>query len=256
MKVEAVFGCRGNVVSLDAEWSRDGMAEVQGLLLDSPDLTTFLGQLTKVAAAEMSRHGAAHCSITLFRDRRHSTAAFSDDSVVTLDETQYGSLEGPCLAALRTERVVETQDLQHDERWPKYRRAALDQGIRSVLAVPIVLGPGARAALNCYAEQAGAFDSEARASAEAYANLVSSSMLLAVRIATEAERATDLETALESRTAINLATGIIMAQMGCSQQKAVDILRQASNHRNVKLRDIAAQVLLRFNEIDPTTHFE
>lgn len=239
-----------------SEWTGTDVAELQGLLLESPDLKCFLSRLTKVAAQEMARRGSVYCSVTLFRERRSATVAFSEDFAESLDELQYASGDGPCVTALRIGRVIEVQDLLHEERWPSYRRGAVEAGIRSVLAVPIVLGPGAQAALNCYAGEAGVFGDEVRASAEAFADLASSSLQLAVRIETETNRSSDLAAALESRTAINLAAGVIMAQSGCSQQEAVDILRRASVSRNVKLREVASQILARFGETDPATHFD
>jgi GAF domain-containing protein len=241
---------------MTSEWTSTELAELQGLLLDSPDLKSFLSRLTQVAAQEMSHRGTVHCSVTVLRERRGATVAFSDEFTTGLDELQYQSGEGPCVTALRTSRVVEVEDLLHEGRWPTYRRAAMDAGVRSILAVPIALETGAQAALNCYAEEVGAFAGEVKASAEAFADLASSSMRIALRMETETERSADLAAALESRTAINLATGVIMAHSGCNQEEAVDILRRASISRNVKLRDVASQILARFGESDPTTHFD
>jgi hypothetical protein len=47
-----------------------------------------------------------------------------------------------------------------------------------------------------------------------------------------------------------------MAQTGCNQKQAVEILMKTSSNRNVKLRDVALSVLARFNGTTPTTHFD
>ncbi|HKU12555.1 MAG TPA: GAF and ANTAR domain-containing protein [Sinomonas sp.] len=239
-----------------SEWTRFDVAELQGILLESPDLKSFLFRLTQVAAQELSRRGTAYCSVTVLRERRWATVGFSEEFAVGLDDLQYSTGEGPCMTALKTGRVVHVADLVHEQRWPAYRPPALESGIRSILAVPIVLDLGAQAALNCYTEEAGAFDVEAKASVEAFADLAASSVRLAVRLETEMERSSDLKAALESRTAINLASGVIMAQSGCTQEQAVEILRRAAISRNVKLRDVASQILARFGEVDPATHFD
>jgi AmiR/NasT family two-component response regulator len=80
-------------------------------------------------------------------------------------------------------------------------------------------------------------------------------VLLAVRFENESDKSSDLAAALESRTAIDLAAGVIMAQSGCSQEKAIDVLKTASMNRNVKLRDIATSILARFDDADPKTYF-
>lgn len=52
-----------------------------------------------------------------------------------------------------------------------------------------------------------------------------------------------LTEALESRDVIGQAKGILMASQGISADEAFNILRRASQRLNVKLRDVAAQVV-------------
>lgn len=49
--------------------------------------------------------------------------------------------------------------------------------------------------------------------------------------------------ALASRAAIDQALGVIMAQERCTSAQAFDVLRSASQNRNVKLRDVAREVV-------------
>ena len=42
---------------------------------------------------------------------------------------------------------------------------------------------------------------------------------------------------------IDQAIGVIMAQERCTQTRAFDLLRSASQNRNVKLRDLAAAIV-------------
>ena len=55
---------------------------------------------------------------------------------------------------------------------------------------------------------------------------------------------------------IDLAVGILMGRNRCSQEEAVEILKTASNHRNVKLRDLAADLIASVSSAPPTTSFE
>lgn len=50
---------------------------------------------------------------------------------------------------------------------------------------------------------------------------------------------------MASRSVIDQALGIIMGQNRCTATDAFDILRAASNHRNIKLRDIANEIVTR-----------
>jgi hypothetical protein len=62
------------------------------------------------------------------------------------------------------------------------------------------------------------------------------------------EFADDLQDALRSRAVIDRAIGVIMAQQGCGPGRAFDLLRAASQHRNVKLREVCAQLVARYGD--------
>lgn len=227
-------------------------------LLDSPDLKSFLARLTALCESRLSAalDSAVHCSVTVYRDLRGYTVVAGDDVAGNMDEIQYSGGQGPCLQALRTGTRVLTSDLLADTRWPGYAVAMCRTGIRSVLAQPVPLRQSASAVLNCYSPLLGAFEDRGLLDrVESLTRMASTSLMLAVRIGTEADQAADLRAVLESRTAINLATGVIMAQTGRSQKQALDLLRRASNHRNRKLREIAAEILARFGDTVPDTYF-
>ena len=52
-----------------------------------------------------------------------------------------------------------------------------------------------------------------------------------------------LQNALASRAVIDQALGIIMGQNRCTADEAFDLLRTISQNRNIKLRDIAAELI-------------
>jgi AmiR/NasT family two-component response regulator len=49
--------------------------------------------------------------------------------------------------------------------------------------------------------------------------------------------------AMVSSSVIDQAIGILMAQQRCTAEAAFELLRQASQRRNRKLRDIAAEIV-------------
>jgi AmiR/NasT family two-component response regulator len=49
--------------------------------------------------------------------------------------------------------------------------------------------------------------------------------------------------AMESRAVIEQAKGVLMAQRGVDAEQAFEILRQASQRSNRKLRDVAAGIV-------------
>jgi hypothetical protein len=58
------------------------------------------------------------------------------------------------------------------------------------------------------------------------------------------DRADNLHHALDSNRQIGVAMGVIMTRQGVTEQAAFDLLREASQHSNRKLRDVADEVVL------------
>jgi GAF domain-containing protein len=230
---------------------------LQDMVLDSTDVEEFLTELVKLAAATLQgRHGEMLCGVTLLRPKRAATVASSSEHARNMDEIQYNFEDGPCLRAAREEKLVHVPDITQDTRFPDYRDAIAERGIRSILGVPILLEGDANAGLNLYSDHVDAFDDDAIAAAETFAEEASKALRLAVRIARLTESANDLKAAMESRTTIDLAVGIIMGQNRCSQDEAFGILQSASNTRNMKLRDIATAIVASTGKSTPKTHFE
>lgn len=227
------------------------------LLGDTGDLEEFLTKLTRLISGRLTQIGAAAwCGMTLLRDRRPATVAFSHDEARALDEVQYQTAEGPCLTAAGSQTVVGVPDTGAEQRWPEFTRHARDLQIGSVLAVPFALPDGSKACLNVYFSATDAYDAELLETIQEPIRLAATLLDVAVRLAGHRETEADMSRALESRTTINLALGIIMGQNRCSQDEAFSILSSAASHRNIKLRHLAAELVARLNGDEATTHFE
>ncbi|MBM7781821.1 GAF and ANTAR domain-containing protein [Arthrobacter tumbae] len=230
--------------------------DLQDAVLDSLDVSQFLDGLCRHAAQSLGGEQVL-CGITLLRDRKAATVASSSEAARKMDEVQYRFDDGPCLSAAREQTTVEVPNVEREERWPEYIDAISGHGMRSILAVPFDLAGDAKAALNLYSDTTHTFTDEAIERARAYAGEASRSLRLAVRIARHSEHAEDLATAMESRTPIDIAIGIIMCQSRCSQTDAFEYLKKASSHRNIKLRDLAGQIVASSNaNSQPATHFD
>lgn len=66
------------------------------------------------------------------------------------------------------------------------------------------------------------------------------------------KHAADLETALASSRVIGQAMGILMSQQQVTSQEAFDLLRASSQRSNRKLRDLAAEIIRRY-DVPPST---
>lgn len=232
-------------------------AHLQDLLVDHPDVRSFLQEVAEFTAATLGAKGTTYCGITLQQTRNELlTVGFSDEQARSMDEVQYAHDDGPCLHALRADEEVFIGDTGAEERWPEFMRQIADNGVGAMFCLPLHLEGRARAALNLYAEHSAVFTEEFRQVARAFSVQASQALRLCVRVAQHAATAEDLQTVLQSRTEIDLAVGIIMGQDKCSQQDAFDKLRRASNARNVKLRVLATGMVKGYNGSHPQAHFE
>ncbi|MEX5258435.1 GAF and ANTAR domain-containing protein [Kocuria arenosa] len=233
------------------------VANLHEMLLASEDISGFLGGFTASMAQALSSDGdEVWCAVTLLRPKRSVTVAASSHHAEALDEIQYHYGDGPCLTAAREHRVVHVPDTRTDPRWPAYGKAAAANGILSALGVPFELGGEADAGLNVYANQPDKYDEATIEVIQRQVAQASTILRLAVRLARHRDTEADLQAAMASRTTIDLAVGIVMGQNRCTQDKAFDILRAASSHRNIKLRKLAAELVATVGKGPATTHFQ
>lgn len=155
-----------------------------------------------------------------------------------LDEAQYELGEGPCREAIREQETVLVDDLATDPRWPSWGRAMLDElGIRSSVSFRLFTRADRTwGALNVYATRPSAFTDEDVVQGQTIAALAA--VALARSINDE-----QLVRAIETRTVIGQAIGMIMERYALDEDRAFDVLRRLSSQGNVKLRDLAAQVV-------------
>lgn len=167
-----------------------------------------------------------------------STPAASSEELRELDEAQYALGEGPCREAIRTEATIIVGDLATDPRWPRWGQAMVSElGIRSSLSFRLFTSDDDTwGALNIYSTQPHAFTHEDVSHGQTIAAMAA--VALARSIKDE-----QLAQALETRTVIGQATGVLMERFDLSPEAAFDVLRRISSHHNVKLRDLAADVV-------------
>lgn len=170
-----------------------------------------------------------------------ATIAASSPLAVTLDQMQIDAGGGPCLDAARRGSTIYVSDLLGDPRWPEFGASAADAGVRAVLAY--TLATGRRGALNLYAPRPDAFGTDARAQGLLFATLARLALDSARERALDAERAVNLTEALRTREVIGQAQGILIEREHITGEQAFEVLRRASQHLNVKLREVAADLV-------------
>jgi GAF domain-containing protein len=226
-----------------------GAAELQALLLSTGGVEEFLQKVADLAASRVT--DGLSCGITLQPGGRPLTVASSDGLAATVDEVQYGIDKGPCLHAMRTGEVVSVPDTAGEPRWAGFEVRAAAHGVGSSLSIPLTTDDRQIGALNLYAPAAQAFGAAELRRAEGFAATASGALALAARQAEQADLSVQLRAALASRAVIDQALGVIMAQERCTAAQAFEILRAASQNRNVKLREVAAIILTSVSGSEP-----
>ncbi|HJW01152.1 MAG TPA: GAF and ANTAR domain-containing protein [Arthrobacter sp.] len=214
------------------------------LVLDSPEIASFLTELAIMTASCLSTlDDLIECGVTVLREKGPAVIASSDSRAESLDEIQNGFGDGPCLTALREDTTTLVPDLLVEQRWHQYAEAAVDYGVRSILAVPLDLAGEAQGVANLYSRRPNGFSDMDILTAENFVANASRSLQLALSMARLKGVQDDLVAAMQSRTIIDMAVGVVMAQNRTSQDEAISILTRASNSRNLKLRDVASTVV-------------
>jgi hypothetical protein len=213
---------------------------LQDLLLRTETLEDFLGELASRAARETDHR----CGITVRGEHGQPyTVATSDELTRELDELQYAEGDGPCLEALASGLPVFVTDMATESRWTPYPERAMQIGARSSMSYPLISGEIAIGALNLYAFEPLAPGPPMQARAAHIAEHAAGALAVALRIAEHSKAIDNLRTALTSRSTIDQAIGILMAQQRCDARAAFALLRQASQGRNIKLREVAAGIV-------------
>jgi GAF domain-containing protein len=200
------------------------------------DSDTVIAELAENAAAEIP--GAQYAGVTVTRNAKHiDTPAATHKWPILLDEIQQRHREGPCLTAAWEEKTIHVADLETDERFPLYRRDALEQTpIRSVMAFQMFIAGETMGALNVYAETPNAFGQVSRDMGLIFAAHSSVAW-------NAARRDEQFKRALASRDTIGQAKGMIMERYGVNAVQAFEVLRKLSQDSNVPLVQVASELV-------------
>ncbi|HEX8868254.1 MAG TPA: GAF and ANTAR domain-containing protein [Lentzea sp.] len=225
----------------------DALEVLRTALTGEEPLDDALQRLAETAAKAIPDADAVTVSVVTLQQPR--TAAATDQLLVDVDEKQYSADRGPCLQSARTLKPVRAVVGEHRDEWPEFEVAAAEHNIRAYLSVPVILPATDRTqaehvgSLNIYSHTAEAFDPFDEGLMRLFTTAASTTISSAHRWQRSREHIQQLERALVSRAVIDQAKGILMAVHRCTPEEAFSILVERSQHENVKLRDVAKNLL-------------
>jgi transcriptional regulator with GAF, ATPase, and Fis domain len=184
--------------------------------------------------------GCAYAGVSTNHGGRLNSPVVSDPHVLEIDAAQYSIGNGPCLEAMRGPEVfIDAPDLEHDERFAAFAPGAAAQGCRAVLAHRLYVDSETVGSLNLYASEPHAYSATDRQRAVVL-SVLASLAINAARLELDSE---GLREAVQTRDVIGQAKGILMQRDRVTADEAFASLRRESQRQNVKLRELAEQLV-------------
>jgi len=211
------------------------------MLLEAPSIREHLDDFAIRAAYRVGPR--THSSVSLRHQGYERVVASTGPEPARCDEAEFAAGAGPCLTAMDLIQVVPVPEVAGETRWAAWRRQTLGEGFRSAVAVPAHVVEGADIAVNLYSEDVNPWTSPQLLATDAFAQEIGRTVGLCLDVARLMRVADEQAARAEALDIVNQAVGAIMATNKCGAPEALQLLRDASVHRNVDIRDVADAVL-------------
>jgi GAF domain-containing protein len=209
--------------------------------------SSVLQRICIVCADATSADGAG---VSRIANGRHDPLAASNPIASAIETLQVSLAEGPCLDVVSTFRPALEPDLTSGraaQRWPRFARAAVDQGVGAAFAFPLLTGGVAIGALDVYSTRPGDLDPDGVEDALLLADLAAIAvdrMRGTAQIAGVAAIAEAPEP-WSYGTAVHNATGMVAEQLGIDVEQALLRLRAVAFATDRAVLDVARDVVAR-----------
>jgi ANTAR domain len=220
--------------------TRPSWAGSGGLTTAEASAPRSLNQLVSDAVREVT--ACAGAAVAFWRGNEPVALAASHPSLPELIEAEVSSGRGPALDAMRAEQPVSCPDTLDEDRWPEYAAAALRQGVRCSLCLAYQ-SAGSGLCLSLFSARPRTLGTDSVTVAE---RLVTFGTALVDITADYREARRDqlqLRDAAQSRAQVDQAKGVLMHALHCTADQALVRLRQISQARNMKVAEVAAQII-------------
>ena len=208
-----------------------------GTAIAGEPVGTVLGRVARLAKETVP--GVEEASVTLMKNGKPRTIAFTGPLAVHLDERQYETGFGPCLDAAVAGSVIIIPDTKAETTYKDFAAVAARQGVTHTLSMGMPVASSTLGGLNLYGTHGDPYDEAALELAGTFAGYAGIALANAAALADALDEVAGLRTAMQTRAVIEQAKGILMRDQGCTPDEAFRRLVQASNNTNRKLHDVA-----------------
>jgi GAF domain-containing protein len=178
--------------------------------------------------------------------QRLDVLAATNEGSELLEVLQLQDGTGPCVDCFSTGVAQSVPDLAAVVgKWPHFAPLALEQGLRSVHAVPLRLRDATIGALNLFRSEPGRLAERDRETAQALADVATIGILQERAARERSDLNERLEFALSSKVVIEQAKGVLANHGGLTMEEAFVALRTYSSSHAVPLTHLALDLVER-----------
>jgi GAF domain-containing protein len=171
------------------------------------------------------------------------TLVATDAEIAVLDAVQYLD-GGPCVEAVKAERVLAFGHAQLEQEWQLFAEATAAVNVASTLTLPILDGGRVVGSVNLYASTPDAFDGHHEEMADVFGAWAPGAVTnadLPFRTRSTAERAPEI---LSEDLDVKVAGAFIAARDGTDLESARDTLREAAQRAGVTEGQLARTLVM------------
>lgn len=152
--------------------------------------------------------------------------------------------EGPCTESVITGRQIVVPDLQAvADRYPRFVPRALEANVRSIHALPMSLRGEHVGSMDIVATEVTHLSPDQLTTAQVLADVALTYVANSRLMESQTKLAGQLQTALDSRIIIEQAKGVMAERHGLTVTDAFERLRRHARNNQLKLHDVATQVV-------------
>jgi hypothetical protein len=193
-------------------------------------------------AATLTVRGCDHASLLVLDKDRYVTVGASDALARKIDQMELEVGDGPCLDAIEEETPQIDTDLTTPSHWPTLAARLVEETpVRGAMGFRLLVNKRKGAALNLFSDTPNLFDHESAGRAAVLASFAS----VAINAVAKGDDASSLRRGLLSNREIGKAVGMLMLLHEMTEDQAFDLLRRHSQALNIKLADVAREVIER-----------
>jgi len=213
--------------------------------LDMPG--SVLERICTVAAAALALDGAGLSSLS---SHGREMLVATDPTATVVETLQIEFEQGPCAEVVDSQVPYLEPELTSAaarDRWPAFTRLALDEGISSVHAFPLIVDGRSVGALDVYARRPGTLDTDQLADGVMLAGLAA----LAIKDGKQGSGIAGVDLVIEPSepwahpAVVHNASGILSEQLGISIDEAFVRLRVHAFGVGRSVNEVAADVVAR-----------